>query len=302
MIIIVADDQCSTSILHSTPHAVCVSCLTSSICVCLAYAVSQVCAAALQQLQQPGSDSNADYNMEDSARVECTTAQSCGQPGDSLSSDESSGYLMKLSLFLPYTTCAVALQAFADELEANPHALLRSDQQLAQAVTSITHVSIPDSRAAAVSAAIQNSRNELMRAVSISADEAEHLGETGGMVDEDTQQPSDLIWDPYLSAYNMDLDVSLGIWITAVCVFGIGLLTLGMMTLQRGFMVWARSRAEQRLVAQATANAAEAAAEAAGEEPATRGPRESTSSADSGSLDEASLESARSSAGLLRGQ
>lgn len=195
-------------------------------------------------------------------------------------------------MYLPYTTCAVALQAFADELEANPHALLRSDQQLAQAVTSITHVSITDSRSAAVSAAIQSSHNELLRAVSISADEAAHLGEFGGMVDEDTQQPSDWLWDPYLYAYNLDLDVSLGIWITAVCIFGIGLLTLGMMTLHRGCLVLAQSRAEQRLVAQATANAAEAAAE----EAATRDPRESAASY------EASPESARSSAGLLREQ
>jgi hypothetical protein len=208
---------------------------------------------------------------------------------------------MRLSLYLPYTTCAVALQAFADELEANPHALLQSDQQLVQAVTSMTHVSIPEPRAAAISAAIQSSRNELLRAVSISADEAEHLGEVGGMVDEDTQQPSDWLWDPYLSAYNLDLDVSLGIWITAVCVFGMGLLTLGMMTLHRGCLVLARNRAEQRLVAQATANAAEAAAE----EAEARGPRESAASdaaASDASSDEASPESARSSAGLLREQ
>lgn len=221
----------------------------------------QICAAALKQMQQYSMDSTADYNYEEQTTTDCHTTRDC----EASFSTGGNSMELTLSIALPYYTCAVVQQTLADAITAHPQLLFRSDPQLAAAVGNATQIPTIDSRVTSLQAAIQGSKNEIYRAVSISAEDAESLHMYGGMDDDASDDPeSELLWDPSVDPYSLDLSSSIGIWIAAVCTFGVGMLMLALMLLHKGALAIARAREEERLIRRARANVAAAAAEARG--------------------------------------
>lgn len=182
---------------------------------------------------------------------------------------------MDLDIYLPDNTCAVAQQLFISQLNNNPARLFRSDPDLAAAVWAVTasHKLVPNSRLQNLQAAIQNSGNAILRAISITAeqvDAVQHLpgseysdstsgddGDAGAgsftpsgydALFDGSPTADDWMWDPTLrsTGYYMNSDISM--WAAAVSVFGVSLVMGGLVLLQRGLAVLAQRRAEHRMV------------------------------------------------------
>jgi hypothetical protein len=219
----------------------------------------QVCAAALQQLQPSPNDSTMDDSYEEKTTTDCYTAQACDPTLGS------SNLQMSISISLPYHTCAVVQQTLVNQILDKPQLLLLPETQLAEAAIAATHIPTLDSRLTSIQEAIQNSKNVIFRAISISAEDAEYLRMFGGSEEDASEELDEWMWDPYREAYNLDLSSTYGIWIAAVSTFGVGMLLVSMMLLHRGITALARRQAEQQLIRHARQHAAEAAAEAAGD-------------------------------------
>lgn len=140
-------------------------------------------------------------------------------------------------------------QLLADQASAQPQLLLASEPALAAAVVNATHVPSVDSRLASIQAAIQSGRNVILKAVSISADEAAELGVYGGAEEDASEDGPDWLWDPSLGGYGLDANTgSYSIWIAGLCTFAVGMAVVSLLLLHRGVLRLARWRAEQQLI------------------------------------------------------